>query len=206
MGCQKEIAKEIVKKEADYVLALKGNQKNFFEDVVLYLDEAIRNDFKDGINVISHEFYETKEKGHGRIETRRHWITDNVEWMANKKDWANLQAIGVVESIRQIKDKITTDRRYYIASIPQDAKLFAKAVRSHWGVENKVHWVLDMVFNEDKSRIRKDHAPANMAIARQIGLNLLRQEKTNKRSIRAKTVRALQDVNYLEKVLFGDQN
>ena len=204
MGCQKEIAKEIVKKEADYVLALKGNQKNFFKDVVLYLDEAIQNEFKDGINMIPHDFYETKEKGHVRIETRKYWITNNVEWIYNKKDWANLAAIGVVESIRQIKDKTTTERRYYIASIHQDAKLFAKAVRSHWGVENKVHWVLDMVFNEDKSKIRKDHAPANMAITRQIGLNLLRQEKTNKRSLRAKTVRALQDVTYLEKVLFGE--
>jgi len=205
MGCQKEIAKEIIKKDADYVLALKGNQKKFFEDVVLFLDEAIKNEFRDGTNIITHDFHETKEKGHGRIETRKYWVTDYIEWIENKKDWAKLTTIGVVESTRQIKDKISVERRYYIGSIPQDAQLFAKAVRSHWGVENKVHWVLDMVFNEDKSKIRQDHAPANMAIARQIGLNLLRREKTNKRSLRGKTVRCLQDVNYLEKVLFGEK-
>jgi predicted transposase YbfD/YdcC len=206
MGCQKEIAKAIVKKNSDYVLALKGNHKNMHEDVSDFLDEMITNNFKDGVEKIPYDYYEKVEKGHGRIEKRKYWITNKIEWLENYKDWAKITTVGVVEATREIKGRKTVERRYYISSLPMDAIKFAHAVRSHWGIENKVHWLLDAVFGEDKSKIRKDNAPENMAIARQLGINLLRKAPLEKLSLKAKALSALMDSNYRERALLGDRS
>jgi len=205
MGCQKEIAKEIVKKKSDYVLALKGNHKNMHEDVSDFLDEMITKRFKDGNEQIPYDYYEKVEKGHGRIEKRKYWITNKIEWLVNYKQWDKFSTVGVVEATREINGKKSVERRYYISSLSMEAKVFANAVRSHWGIENKVHWLLDAVFGEDKSKIRKENSPENMAIARQIGINLLRKAPIEKMSVKARSLTALMDNNYKERALFGDK-
>jgi len=200
MGCQKDITKKIIEKRADYVIALKGNQGSLLEDVSLFLDAAKNNKFAD----IEHDFYQTTEKGHGRIETRKYWITNQINWLNERHPtWTNLKAIGLVESTRKIGNKISTELRYYIASINPNAKIFAKAVRNHWGIENSLHWVLDIAFREDECSIRTDNAPQNFAVLRHIALNLLKNEISFKRGLRAKGFRASMDNKYLDKILFS---
>lgn len=199
MGCQKEIAEEIVDREADYVLALKENHPILYKDVTLFLDNALEEKFKD----VEYSYMKTVDKGHGRIETRRYWITSQIDWLWQKKEWKSLKSIGMVESTREIKGKKSVERRYYITSIEPNAKLFEKAIRGHWGIENNLHWMLDVVFNEDESRIRKDNAPENMAVVRHLALNLLKQDTSVKLSMSKKRVKAGLDEEYLERVLFG---
>lgn len=200
MGCQKEIAKKIREKKADYVLALKGNQGNLHKDVELFLTDAKAKKFKE----IPHDFKETIEKNRGRLETRRYWICDQVGWLSDlgHKDWVGLNSIGIVESIRTIKDKTTTELRYYISSLPADAERFAHAVRSHWSIENKLHWILDVVFREDDCRCRKDHGAENFAILRHIALNLLKKETTYiKKSMKSRQKWASWNPDYLKHIL-----
>lgn len=199
MGCQKKIAAKIVDKDADYVLALKGNQGPLSEDVELFFTDAIENKFKD----IDFDYHETVDGGHGRVEIRRHWTISDIDWLDQKQHWKGLKTIGMVESERHVDEKVSVERRFFIASINKDAELLAKAVREHWGIENKVHWVLDIAFQEDDSRIRKDHAPENLAVIRHIALNLLRSEKSHKVGIKAKRKIAGWDDSYLLKVLGG---
>lgn len=199
MGCQKKIAAKIVDKDADYVLALKGNQGTLSEDVELFFTDAIENKFKD----IDFDYHETVDGGHGRVEIRRHWTISDIDWLDQKQHWKGLKTIGMVESERHVDEKVSVERRFFIASINKDAELLAKAVREHWGIENKVHWVLDIAFQEDDSRIRKDHAPENLAVIRHIALNLLRSEKSHKVGIKAKRKIAGWDDSYLLKVLGG---
>ena len=199
MGCQKKIAAQIVDDDADYVLALKGNQGTLNDDVVLFFLDASENDFKD----IDFDYHETVDGGHGRVEIRRYWAVSDIDWLDQKQDWKGLKTIGMVESERHIDEKVSVEKRFFIASINKDAKLLAKAVREHWGIENKVHWVLDVAFQEDDNRIRKDHAPENLAVIRHIALNLLRSEKSQKVGIKAKRKMAGWDDSYLQKVLGG---
>ncbi len=199
MGCQKEIAKQIVKQEGDYVLALKGNQGNLLKDVEHFFTEADKNSYV-GIPI---DYYETKDVNHGRIEFRRHWTTDKTDEIDKKETWEGLNIIGMVESERHVKGEITIEHRYYISSIENDAKCFAEAVRAHWGIENSVHWVLDMAFREDESRVRKKYAPENLSVVRHIALNLLRQEKTAKVGIKNKRLMAGWNNDYLCNVLKG---
>lgn len=197
MGCQKKIAEDILKKKADYVLALKGNQGNLYDDVTLFFETAKKTDFKE----VKHQYISTRDKGHGRIETRKYWITDEVDALNKKHQWPGLNSIGMVESTRQIKDKITTETRWYISSFPAYVTRFSTAVRGHWAIENSLHWCLDIAFREDDSRVRKDHSPENLAVLRHIAINLLKNEKTSKIGIKAKRGKAGWNNTYLEKIL-----
>jgi len=200
MGCQREIAEKIIDKKADYVLAEKGNHPNLLKDIVDWFDFAEENNFKD----FEFDAYKTMDKGHGRIETRKYYITEDIEWLAGKSDWKGLKSIGMVIRENYENNKATTERRYYICSIRADAKVFAKAVRSHWGIES-THWILDMVFKEDQSRERKNFGPENKSLLNKIALNLLKQDKQDKKkiSLTTKRYKASMDVTYLENILFG---
>lgn len=196
-GCQKKIAAQIRSQEADYILALKGNQGNLRDHVEDYFTAALAHDFRG----IAHDYLETTDGGHGRVEVRRHWTIDEFGGFPGKAAWKDLRTIGMVESERHIDDEVTTERRYYIASLTSDAKQFAAGVRAHWGVENALHWSLDVSFREDDCRVRKGYASENFATVRHIALNLLKKDKSFKRGLKAKRLRAGWDNDYLIKVL-----
>ena len=198
MGCQKEIAGRIVEGGGDYVLALKGNHATMRDDVKLWMDEGISGDLGFDHNQEVH-------KGHGRIETRRIWSTDEVGWFVERGDWANLNSFMAVESRREFPDgRVEEERRYFISSLKgAGAKRLAGIIRGHWGVENALHWSLDVSFNEDQSRIRNGYAAENFSRLRRIALNLLKRETTEKVGIKAKRLRAGWDEDYLLKVLTG---
>ncbi|MEM1256638.1 MAG: ISAs1 family transposase [Cyanobacteria bacterium P01_H01_bin.21] len=199
MGTQTEIAKQIIDQGADYVLSLKGNQGTLHDDVEQLFDWACKTDFKD----IDHEAYQTIDKGHGRIEVRRYWLLDNVEYLENAERWDGLNRVGMIESERRIDGHPpTTERRYYLTSLDGGIERFAYASRAHWGVENKLHWSLDVIFHEDDSRIRKGHAPENMTVIRKIALNLLAKE-SSKGSKKAKRLKAGWDNDFLVQVLLA---
>ncbi|OPZ84359.1 MAG: Transposase DDE domain protein [Firmicutes bacterium ADurb.Bin419] len=200
MGCQRDIAEKIIDKKADYVLAVKGNHPNLMQDIVDWFDFAEQNDFKD----FECDNCKTIDKGHGRIEKRKYYITEDIEWLAAKSDWKGLKSIGMAIRENFENNKTTIERRYYICSIKADAKVFAKAVRSHWGVES-THWILDMVFKEDQSRERKNFGPENKSLLNKIALNLLKQDTQDKKkiSLTTKRYKASMDVKYLENILFS---
>jgi predicted transposase YbfD/YdcC len=199
MGCQKAIAQDITDQGADYVLALKENHPTLYDDVTVFFDEAQTTEFAE----IEHAYQETVDGDHGRIETRRYWITSDIEWLGAKGSWANLQSLGMVESHRDLGDKVETETRYFLTSLPCDGVRFAHAVRQHWGIENSLHWVLDVSFDEDACRIRKDQGAQTFSVLRHIALNLLRRESHHKRGIKARRKRAGWDRGYLLQVLTG---
>lgn len=197
MGCQKSIVSKIREKKGDYVISLKGNQGNLHDDVKLFMETEINNNFKN----TPHDYYETIEKGHGRVETRRYWITEKINWLDNKKDWEGLASIGLVESEVYKKGKTTIERRCFINSISADAKKFAGAVRHHWAIENNLHWQLDVTFDEDKLRMRVGYAAQNLSIMRRMVLNILKQDKSTKASLKTKRKKAAWNKAYLEQLL-----
>jgi predicted transposase YbfD/YdcC len=208
MGCQKKIAKEIIEADADYVLALKGNQEKVHQEVKSFLDASLEQQKQQrpkGALVPKEaaalKSCETVEKDHGRIETRRYYQSDYLDWFADKDKWEGLRSVGMVESIRQIDGKSTLERRYYLSSLPVEVETFGRAVRGHWGVENKLHWVMDVCFREDQSRARQGYAAENLATLRRLALNLLKREKTKKRGIRGKQLNASWDHPYLLRLL-----
>lgn len=176
MGTQKKIADKIREKKADYVLALKGNQSSLHDDIRLFLSAEIQKKRDGSSNKIA-DFYEDVDKGHGRIEKRSCYVTNRIEWLEQRNEWRDIKTIAAVESITHIGEKSLSEIRYFISSLPANAKEIAEAIRSHWAIENSLHWVLDVTLGEDNSRIRKKNAPENMAMVRHIVLNLLRGAK-----------------------------
>ncbi|PSB08435.1 ISAs1 family transposase [Pleurocapsa sp. CCALA 161] len=197
MGTQTDIAQLIQDAGADYCLALKGNHKHLHQDVIQLFTQAQSKDWSG----IEHSFYRTIEKGHGRTEIRRYWTMPTSELVVGFERWAVLQSIGLVESVRKIGQETTISKRYYLNSFAFDAQVFAHAVRSHWGIENSLHWILDVALAEDDCPIYSDYAPENLARLRKISLNLLSQEKTAKIGVANKRLKAAWDNNYLAKVL-----
>lgn len=185
MGCQKEIAKQIVAKKADYLLALKGNQGNLHDDVKSFFSIAQEENFKN----IECDFYEENDTGHGRIETRRAHVIDVKKYKKHfptASEWKKLTSIVMIESERNGGHFKTKDTRFYISSCQPSAKLLLDASRKHWGIENSLHWTLDVTFREDESRIRKEASPENYAIFRHIALNIIRKDTSVEASLKRK--------------------
>lgn len=197
LNCQKEIASEILTQEADYVLSLKGNQGNIYKEVTLFF-ESVVNDHTYGFQISRHE---TVDGEHGRIETRKYWHVNAPEWLKEKFEWPGLESLGMCEARREINEQASEEKRYYLSSLRVDALRLAEAVRGHWAIENSLHWILDVVFREDDSRVRVGHAAENFGLIRRIALNLLQQEKTLKRGVKTKRLKAALDDSYLLKVL-----
>jgi predicted transposase YbfD/YdcC len=185
MGTQKAIAKQIIEQGGDYILALKGNQGTLNEDVRTYLETEVKKTASTGIT----DRYQDIDKGHGRIETRRCFVSNQIAWLSQKDQWAGLKTIVMLEETQETNDKVSTEGRFFISSLPADAKRISDAVRAHWLIENSLHWTLDVVFNEDQSRIRKDNAGENMALIRHITLNMLNHAKKQIKNIGIKALR-----------------
>jgi predicted transposase YbfD/YdcC len=208
MGTQKKIAREIIEADADYILALKGNHETVHEEVKTFLADAVAESSKPravGAKLskaaATLAVLETVEKDHGRLETRRYYQSAELDWFADRSKWEGLKSVGVVEARREVGGQRTVERRYYLTSLPLDVVTFARAVRGHWGVENKLHWVLDVCFREDQSRARAGYAAENLATLRRLALNLLKREKTKKRGIKGKQLNAGWDHAYLLQLL-----
>jgi predicted transposase YbfD/YdcC len=195
MSCQKEITKKITEKEADYVISLKDNQPSLRQDTADYFEDALA----DPKSYPELQFTETKNKGHSRIECRKYYLTTKLDWLSGKDAWGNLNGLGMVRSKVEKSGEICEETRCYITSLG-DVEAFAKAARAHWGVENSLHWCLDMTFREDYSRIRKDHSAENMAIVRHIALDILKKYPS-KISLARKRRRCSYDDAFLADVL-----
>jgi len=197
LGCQTAIADKIIAQEGDYVLACKGNQERIHTDVQHLFTELLSEEQASSVL----DYVKTTCEGHGRRETREIWTTAQLEAIRDRERWAKLRSVACVRSERTTAGETTTETRFYLSSAASNAERLANAIRSHWGVENQVHWVLDVVFADDSSRVRIDHSAHNLAIIRHIVLNMLRQETTLKTSLRQKRLRAGWDDTYLLKVL-----
>ena len=200
MGCQKAIARQITARGGDYVLALKDNHPLLHDEVrrLFAWGEA------EGAKDLACSFHQRQDYDHGRQEVRRCWATAQVHWLDETdepREWVGLRSVAKIESQRTVKGKTTTECRYFLSSLRADARALLSAVREHWGIENSLHWVLDMAFAEDDSRVRKDHAPQNLATLRHLALNLLRQERTDKNGVKARRLRAGWDDGFLLQVL-----
>ena len=190
MGCQKDIAEQISEAKADYVFGLKGNQESLNDDVRLYFEtETVTK------KIVTHD------KGHGRIETREYFLETEIDWLYQKPDWVGLSAIGMVKSSVWEKDSLREEIRYFITSLTS-VETFAKAVRAHWGIENSLHWCLDVVFNEDACRTRKDNSAENFSVIRKIALNILRSFPI-KMSLTRKRKKCLIDPDFMADVLLS---
>jgi len=194
MGCQRSIAKKIRDRGADYVLALKGNQGTLSNDVHMFLESEVAKPVSMGIS----DTYSESDAGHGRVESRRCVVSSQIDWLEQKTAWRGLTSLAMIEETREFKGRISVERRFFISSLPANARQIAQAVRAHWAIENTLHWTLDVVFNEDRSTVRKDHAPQNMAIVRHVVLNILNTAKKQFKGIGVKTLR--------KKAAWGNEN
>jgi predicted transposase YbfD/YdcC len=200
MGCQTEIVQTIIEQGADYVLALKGNQGNLSQDV----QEAFAYGHKTNFEQVIHDYHKTVGKGHGRLEIRECWTMPVAEWcehIRHVEAWANWQTMVMVKSQRQSEGETTEETRFFISSLGSNAQELLAAVRTHWEIENGLHWVLDVAFREDESRIRKGFGQENFALLRHIALNLLKQDKSTKVGIKSKRLKAGWDETYLLSLL-----
>jgi predicted transposase YbfD/YdcC len=202
MGCQKEIATQIKQQGGDYVLSLKGNQGKLAQEVENHFACAERDNFV----LLEHDRHETIDGGHGRVETRTYDVIGNAGWLDPQGKWGGLEAIGRVVSERIIKGNKSKEARYYILSQRLSAEEFAKASRNHWGIENSLHWILDMAFNEDECRIHAGFAAENFVRLRHIALHLLKQGVSIKRGIKTRRKVAGWDENYLLELIKGNFN
>jgi predicted transposase YbfD/YdcC len=202
MGCQRAIAQQIVNAEGDYVLALKENQETLYEDVIECFTQAEATNYEQ----VRHTWQEEASKGHGRIEKRCHTVItapEDLAWLQETHAWPGLQAIGRVQAERRLGAERSSETRYYLLSQMMTAEAFGRAVRRHWSIENNVHWVLDVVFHEDLSRIRAGYAAENFAVLRHIALNVLKQGTSKRRGIRGKRLKAGWSNDYLVHLLQG---
>jgi predicted transposase YbfD/YdcC len=204
MGTQKTIARQIHAQNADYVLALKDNHPNLAHDVALCFEQILSQKFPETpcLTFVEHEV------AHGRQEERRYWLLelpDGIAWQDEKAEWAGLVSLGRVQSRRTTATGTSCEVRYFLCSLPgktdADVRQFGRAVRRHWGIENRLHWVLDIAFREDACRLRKDHAAQNVAVIRHIALNLLRQDKLSKMGVKNRRLKAGWDEDYLLSLL-----
>ena len=198
MGCQTAITEKIISKNGDYVIALKGNQRNFSDEIENYFIQAEKVDFEG----VACDAIGSKDCAHGRLEKREVYTTEDIDWLPQKKKWQNLKTIIMVKSERTIaKGSMAIERRYYISSLPADALRVANTIRGHWGIENQVHWILDVAFREDEQNANAGNIAENMSMIRRISLNLLKQEKTAKCGIGIKRQMAGWNEEYLLKVI-----
>jgi predicted transposase YbfD/YdcC len=204
IGCQRAFAQQIVDQEADYVLALKENQGRLYEDVSSFFTYAAEKAFRH----IESDYHKTVNKKHGRIEIRRCWVISDpeyIETLRDKKEWSSLRTIAKVEAERRIGEESSVTVRYYITSLGCNAGQVLRSVRAHWGIENSLHWILDIAFREDESRVRKGNGAQNLALLRRLALTLLKREKTVKWGVSTKRFNAACDNAYLLKVLAGSE-
>jgi predicted transposase YbfD/YdcC len=197
LGCQKEIAAQIRDQGGHYVLAVKENQPRLYEDIERFWQQQLETEWAAAASVA-----QTQEVGHGREEDRYCWVFPAGPWLREQQQWEGLKAIVVVVSERAVGDSSRSDCRFYIASRQASARRMLQVIRGHWGVENSLHWVLDVTFDEDASRVRKDHGPENLALLRRMALSLLKRTDGGKESIKTKRLRAGWDNAFLEKVIF----
>jgi predicted transposase YbfD/YdcC len=192
MGCQKKITGTIIDAEADYVIQVKKNQKNLYKDIALFFQDSANGPF---------DSFETLDGEHGRIETRRYLTTDNLGWLPGKEEWMGINTICMAIREREVNGETSIESSYFISSLENQASTVAKSVREHWGIENGLHWCLDITFREDHCRVRKDHAPENLGILRHMATNLLKREKSLKGGLQTKRLKAAWDHDYLLKLL-----
>jgi len=202
IGIQTKIARQIIEEEGYYLLAVKHNQGILYRD----LEMLFSYDQQQGFEDTPYDYDKEVKKGHGRIDVRECWTTSDPEYLASvgqAKRWANLQSIVMIVRRRLVDGQETIKTRFYISSLQADAKRTLRATRQHWSIENGLHWVLDIAFNDDRSRVRKDRAPANLAVLRHMAINLLKQETSAKGGIKAKRLQAGWNEDFLLKVLAG---
>ena len=202
LNTQKSIAEQIIRGGGDYLMAVKNNHPTLHDSIVRHLDEMILEKFAG----IEHVYHETTDGGHGRIDTRRVWATQQIDWLSGREQWKQIKSVAVVESTRRVlgKGECKTTRRYYISSLAADSgEKIAGLIRNHWSIENSQHWTLDMAFNEDQSRVRKDHGDQNLAVLRRIALNLLRRDQRTKVGAKNKRLKASRNREYLLNVLLS---